>query len=176
MGRLALIFLLSLWVAPAFAHKPSDIYLALSLQRDHLTGQWDIALRDLDYAIGLDADGSGEITWGEVKAKHREITAYALARLVIAVDGAACPISVKEHLIDNHSDGAYEVIRFDVDCPAVPQILSVKYTLFFDVDPQHRGLLRVEDQNGTYTAVFSPEHENWALENHAPALGRQFRD
>jgi hypothetical protein len=31
MGRVALIFLLALWVAPAFAHKPSDSYLALSL-------------------------------------------------------------------------------------------------------------------------------------------------
>jgi len=176
MRRVALILLLWVWAAAAHAHKPSDSYLGLSVEGNRIAGQWDIALRDLDFAVGLDADGNGEITWGEVRAKHREITAYALARLVIAVDGAACPISVKEHLIDNHSDGAYEVIRFDVDCPAVPQILSVKYTLFFDVDPQHRGLLRVEDQNGTHTAVFSPEHETWALENHAPALGRQFRD
>src|SRR6516162_5362463 len=82
----------------------------------------------------------------EVKAKHKEIAAYALARLVIAADGAGCPITVIEHLIDNHTDGAYEVMRFTVNCPAVPQILSVKYTLFFDVDPQHRGLLRLEDQ------------------------------
>ena len=91
MRRLVLILLLSVWVAPAHAHKPSDSYLTLSLQAGHLTGQWDIALRDLDFAIGLDADGNGEITWGEVKAKHKEIAAYALARLVIAADGVSCP-------------------------------------------------------------------------------------
>src|SRR5262249_5932853 len=39
-----LMLLLSLWVAPAYAHKPSDSYLMLLLQGDHLTGQWDIAL------------------------------------------------------------------------------------------------------------------------------------
>src|ERR1700751_5210725 len=106
MRRFAFILLLSLLAPPANAHKPSDSYLALSLHGDELTGQWDIALRDFDYAIGLDADGSGEITWGEVKAKHEEITAYALTRLSIAADGANCPMMVTEHLIDNHSDGA----------------------------------------------------------------------
>ena len=47
----------------------------------------DIALRDLDHAIGLDADGNGEITWGELRARHAEIAAYAL--MVDAKDEAA---------------------------------------------------------------------------------------
>jgi hypothetical protein len=73
--------LLSLWQAFADAHKPSNSYLVLSVRDDSVDGQWDIALRDLDFAIGLDADSNGEITWGEVKAKHMEIAAYAMARL-----------------------------------------------------------------------------------------------
>jgi hypothetical protein len=89
-----------------------------------VAGQWDIALRDLDYAIGLDADGNGEITWGEVKVKHPEIAAYAMVRLAIAADGAACPITVTQHLIDNHSDGAYAVLRFAAACPSVPEELQ----------------------------------------------------
>src|SRR5215470_13419372 len=99
MRRFGLVLLLSLWTALAHAHKPSDSYLTLSVQGEHVTGQWDIALRDLDFAIGLDADGNGEITWGEVKAKHKEIAAYALSRLVIAVDGASCPFTVTDQLI-----------------------------------------------------------------------------
>jgi hypothetical protein len=174
MLRLALICLLSMWVAPTFAHKPSDSYLMLLVEGDHLTGQWDIALRDLDYAIGLDADGDGQITWGEVKAQHEEITAYAMARLAVAADGVACPITVTGHLIDDHSDGAYAVLRFDADCPAVPQVLTIKYRLFFELDPQHRGLLRLEEQGLTHTAVFSPDHDTWRLEGHSVALGRQF--
>jgi len=174
MLRLALIFLLSMWVAPTFAHKPSDSYLMLLVEGDHLTGQWDIALRDLDYAIGLDADGDGQITWGEVKAQREEITAYAMARLAVAADGVACPITVTGHLIDDHSDGAYAVLRFDADCPAVPQVLTIKYRLFFELDPQHRGLLRLKEQGRTHTAVFSPAHDTWQLEGHSVALGRQF--
>src|SRR5947208_179028 len=153
MRRFALIFPLLLWAAPAFAHKLSDSFLVLAMQGEHLTGHWDIALRDLDYAIGLDADGNGEITWREVKAKHKEIAAYALARLAIAADGVSCPITVTGHLIDNHSDGAYAVLRFAVDCPAVPQVLTVRYKLLFDLDPQHRGLFRLEEQGRTHTPV-----------------------
>ena len=176
MRCFVLILLLSLSVAPAYAHKPSDSYLALAVQDDHLTGQWDIALRDLDYAIGLDTDGNGEITWGEVKAKYTEIVAYALARLAIAADGVGCPMRVTEHLIDNHSDGAYEVMRFAVDCPAAPRVVTIKYTLFFDLDPQHRGLLRFEEQGRTHTAVFSPDRETWQWEGQSVGLGSQFRD
>jgi hypothetical protein len=97
VSHLALVLLLSLWTASAYAHKPSDSYLALSVQGERVMGQWDIALRDLDFAIGLDADGNGEITWGEVKAKHNEIAAYAMARLAIAADRVTCPTEVTEH-------------------------------------------------------------------------------
>jgi hypothetical protein len=76
----------------AHAHKPSDSYLTLKVNAERIDGQWDIALRDLDYAITLDADQNGEITWGEVKAKHAQIAAYALARLRLGPAAAPCPV------------------------------------------------------------------------------------
>ena len=62
MRRLAAMLLLVLPLA-ALAHKPSDSYLVLRQDGAQLHGQWDIALRDLEYAIGLDENGDGEITW-----------------------------------------------------------------------------------------------------------------
>ena len=47
--------------APAVAHKASDSYLVLNVKGQEVTGQWDIALRDIDFAIGLDANGDGDI-------------------------------------------------------------------------------------------------------------------
>src|SRR5262249_32918180 len=61
-----------------------------------------------------------------------------------------------EHLIDNHSDGAYAVLRFTAPCPHAPKDLQVTYRLFFDIDPQHKGLLRLEAGGATRTAIFSP--------------------
>jgi hypothetical protein len=72
--------LLLLFPGGAWAHLSSDSYLHIDVA-DTMTGQWDIALRDLDVAVGIDADGNGEITWGEVKTKRREIEAYAFSHL-----------------------------------------------------------------------------------------------
>jgi len=96
--------------SPASAHKSSDSYLSLVLGNGQITGQWDIALRDLDYAIGIDTDNDGLITWGELRAHHREIAAYALSRLKISADGNGCATGATDHLVDEHSDGAYEVL------------------------------------------------------------------
>src|SRR5947209_9696816 len=84
----------------AHAHKPSDSYLTLKVNGEEIAGQWDIALRDLDFALGLDANQDGAITWGEVKAKHGDIAAYALSRLPLKAQGAPCPARGTEHLID----------------------------------------------------------------------------
>jgi hypothetical protein len=151
----------------AHAHKPSDSYLALEPGAAATQGQWDIALRDLEYAIGLDADGDGRITWGELKAKRGAIEAYAFARLSLNADGRACePAKGEDLLFDEHSDGGYAVLRFSVPCPAT----EVEYRLFFDLDPTHRGLLRV----GAATSVLSPEQPRVALE--ARSAWRQFVD
>src|SRR3954464_509939 len=108
--RAPLLLLLALFAGTASAHKPSDSYLAISVDGDKVQGQWDIALRDLDFAIGLDSNGDGEITWGELRTKHDEIAAYALARLTIGFAGDACTPKVTEQLVDHHSDGAYAVM------------------------------------------------------------------
>lgn len=142
---------------PAAAHKPSDSYLALEVNGAAVSGQWDIALRDLDHAIGLDADDDGALTWGEVRGRHDAIAAYALSRLRIDRAGRRCDLAPVQHLVDTHSDGAYTVLRFDARCAAAEGPLSIGYALFFDLDPQHRGLLRLAGAERTVTAVFGPD-------------------
>lgn len=142
---------------PAGAHKPSDSYLALEVAGAQIDAQWDIALRDLDHALGIDANQDDEITWGEVRARHADIAAYALARLRLGPEHAPCPARVAEHLIDNHSDGAYAVLRFTATCAAAPRALAVDYRLFFDLDPQHRGLVRLSHQGATRAGIMSVE-------------------
>ena len=147
----------------ATAHKPSDSYLTLKVDGSTLSGQWDIALRDIDFAIGLDADGDGRITWGEVRTRHSEIAAYAAARLSVSGDGHRCALQTGAQQVDSHTDGAYTVIPLRVTCPSppdgtkLPAQLTVQYTLFADIDPQHRGLLNLRTADGTRTAVLGPQ-------------------
>jgi hypothetical protein len=173
---LGIVLLLFVGLLPAWAHKPSDSYLILQAVDGSLRGQWDIALRDLDFALGLDADGNGEITWGELRAKHGEIAAYALARLTVEGDGADCPLKAGEQQVDNHTDGAYTVLHFSADCAKAPAQLRIGYRLFSDIDPQHRGLLRLEASGLSRTAIFSPQAAMQTFELKAASRWSQFVD
>ena len=161
MTRLSLMFcrllaLCAICAMPALAHKASDSYLVLSVKGQQVTGQWDIALRDIDFAIGLDANSDGEITWGEVRARHSDISAWALGRLNVQ-RGGDCTLQVAEHLVDTHTDGAYAVLRLTGTCPSGTQALAVNYRLLFEIDQLHRGLLRLDLDGVSHAAVLAPD-------------------
>lgn len=167
---------LVLAASSAFAHKPSDSYLAISIEGADVSGQWDIALRDLDFAIGLDDNGDGDITWGEVKTHQADIAAYSLARLKLRSGGADCPVHATAFLADDHSDGAYSVMRFEGACQTESHAIEISYSLFADIDPQHKGLLRLEHGGGTRTGIFSPERATQSFELERISAFTQFFD
>jgi hypothetical protein len=154
--RYFLCMLLALLVVPAFAHKASDSYLVIDVQGHAVSGQWDIALRDIDFALGLDTDGNADITWGEVRTRHADIDAWAMGRLALQ-RGGDCTLQVTQHRVDKHSDGAYAVLQFDGTCPSASRELALTYRLLFDLDALHRGLLRLSLDGVTQTAVLSPD-------------------
>ncbi len=176
MKRFFLLLLLCSQSWLAHAHKPSDSYLNFSIEGSAVSGQWDIALRDLDFAIGLDANGDAAITWGEVRAKISEIDAYATARLALMSAGKSCPITMTDHLIDDHTDGAYVVLRFKALCAEPIKTLQARYGLFFDVDPLHKGLLQLQYQGISRTAIFSPERALQEFSLATPSRFGQFVD
>lgn len=154
--QLALLGLSLLIALPALAHKASDSYLQLAVDGRVVNGQWDIALRDVDFALGLDADGNGEISWGEVRTRHADVAAWALERLVIE-RGGSCSLRVTDHLVDTHTDGSYTVLKLAGDCPRADGELRLRYDLLFKLDALHRGLLRLDFDGGAHSAVFAPE-------------------
>jgi hypothetical protein len=155
-----------LLLAPiAQAHSASDAYLTLSLDADStLHGQWDIALRDLDFVLSLDDDGDGELTWDEVKRHQASIERYAYQQLRFKDEsGASCALQPTGQLIDAHADGAYAALFFDVHCAHRSKTLAMSYALFFPIDPSHRGIFVMHSAEGTSTAVLSPQHANVVL-------------
>ena len=148
-----LCLLLLAFAGPTQAHKSSGSYLTIDVTPQSMSGRWDIALRDLDFALGLDQDGNGELTWGEVRARHADIAELAKNHLGLKADGAECLLSVGTQQIDEHSDGAYSVLPLMWQCPSASRLLEINYTLFADIDPQHRGLVNLRVGEQTQTAV-----------------------
>lgn len=155
----------------AQAHKPSDSYLTLRIVTQAETpgapaasalaidGRWDIALRDIDFAIGLDADDDGRLTWDEVRARHDEIAAYALARLGLA---PGCQLRGTGHQVARHSDGAYAVLLLRGGCEPGAGF-GIDYRLFADLDAQHRGMANIVLDGRTHSAVLGGGHTRYAL-------------
>ena len=179
-SRVWFALLLAGCASAAWAHKPSDAYLTLTVPAsgEVLQGQWDIALRDLDFVLGLDANHDGAITWGELKAARGRIAAYAFTRLALDAIGRGdrrpCLARLTELLVDEHVDGHYAVLRFTADCGLHPSQLTVRYWLLFEADPTHRGLLQVIGGGSEQAAVLSREAPVASLNVFAPGRGQQF--
>ena len=162
-----LLAALMLVAGAAQAHKPSDSYLTLRVAGpaplaaggSRIEGRWDIALRDLDFALGLDTDGDRQLTWDEVRSRHADIAAYALSRLQLA---PGCRLRATGHQVDRHTDGAYAVLLLHGECQP-GAALSIDYRLFAGIDAQHRGLASITVDGRTTSAVLGGEHTRLTL-------------
>jgi hypothetical protein len=165
-ARVALAALLAcLCTTSARAHSASDAYLTLATERDGAPAtrvhvQWDVALRDLDFVLTLDADGDGRITRSEVHAREAAIARYAYRALAVRGDGAACRIEPRSQNIARHADGAYAALFFDIACDARATALTLDYALFFAIDPSHRGIVVIRTGDGIATALLAPERRS----------------
>ena len=156
-------FAMMLNASLASAHLASDSYLRIELDtRAKVNGQWDIALRDLEAAIGLDAGPDGVVTWGKLRAKQSRIEAYALSRF--SIGGGACALQSDGFMVDYHAGNAYAVLRFTADCSQAQSPLILNYRLLFDIDPTHRGLLTIVQPGGERSEVLSPDHPEVTLD------------
>jgi hypothetical protein len=147
----------------AYAHSASDAYLTLTLDKRPdgtvvVHGQWDIALRDLNFVLNVDDNGDGRITWAELRKHQAEIAKYAYTYLRVEAGGKACRIQPQRQMVSNHADGAYAALFFDIVCGGAPKRIALDYRLFFAIDPSHRGILVLHAGDNTATSLLSPEN------------------
>ncbi|MGE3312754.1 MAG: HupE/UreJ family protein [Limisphaerales bacterium] len=143
----------------AAAHKSSDSYLRVTVGDARLTGLWHLALHDLEFAVGLDANGNGEITWGELKARKDAVMDYAKARLDLDWDGRRLRPSFDSAVqVEQLANGGYVVLRWEVSGEGgrSGSVLRVGNRVFFDSNPLHRGLIVVEQGETVHQGIFNP--------------------
>jgi HupE / UreJ protein len=157
VARIVAVFLfLMFWTEAVEAHSQSYGYLSLNEEGAKLTGRLEVAIRDLDRMLALDANGDGTITWGDVRLNEATIASQALVRITIVRGADQCSLGGGETLIDSHGGENYLVIPFEAACPSTIGPLIITYQLLFDIDAQHRGLVSVTTEGEQQSFVVSP--------------------
>ena len=127
------------------AHQASDAYLSWHVDGARIEQRIDIALRDLDRELALDADGDGLLSWGEVRRRWPDIERLAAQGVRVGADGQACVVQAPAApQLEDHGDGRYAVLQQALRCPAPVRTLEVDYRLFARSDATHRGIARID--------------------------------
>jgi hypothetical protein len=145
---------------PALAHKLSDGYLSLTITNQRLVGRLEISLHDFEQSLGLDANGDGEVTWGEVQRREAEIKTYVQTRVAAAVDGTPVAFQAQALQINQRNDGGYVVVPLITSPWKGGHRLTLNYSLMFDVDPLHLGLLKLQVDGATKTGIFASDRRS----------------
>ena len=159
----------------AHAHATSTSYLtadATSREGDvQLT--WDVAVADVHWALGLDEDGDGRITWREVESRRDDIATLASSHLTLARGSRSCSPAFVDLMLTKHAGEAHLSLGFRARCQA-SGALAVSATLFFDRDATQRTLIDIATRAGPFTSILSPSSPRW-IEPPAPSALATFR-
>jgi hypothetical protein len=157
------VILATLAAAEGRAHNLGESYLYLQVYQDSISGRFEIALSDLNPALGLSGTDR-EITVDNLDERLGFLQDYYLDHVAISHEGRPLEIRFKTHGALEVGEG-YALLAFDLGgLDGVPATLTFEYSVLFDEEPSHRGFLLVEHNwaTGTFanenqiSLVFSP--------------------
>jgi len=139
------------------AHSQSYGFLRATVQDNHVSGQVELAVRDLDLAYALDADGNGNVTWGELRKRESELASLVLRKILIGPADAPCDLAPGAIAIDSRGGENYAIFPFTGACTLLGGQVRVGYDLMFGLDAQHRGLVDLGRGSVGRSTVMTPE-------------------
>ena len=138
---------------PASAHVASNGFLAVRTADQQIDGSLELAIRDVELAVGVDTNGDARVTWGELRASEPLLRQYVASHLQFAVQGVRCELAFQPMQVNEHVDGNYAWLPFHARCPSTIGQLTIGYSLLQDIDPSHRGLLTLGAGSDVQVAV-----------------------
>ncbi|MGZ3439332.1 MAG: HupE/UreJ family protein [Polyangia bacterium] len=139
---LAVLMLVAAASSTARAHTSSLTYVEIAVEGRTVGVTLQISNRDLYEAIGVDKDRA--VDRAEVERARAPLLDYVAARVHVKNGEADCPPAAHTLSFADKSDGFFAVTRVDYVCKRTAADVTVEYDLFFDLDPMHQGLARVE--------------------------------
>jgi hypothetical protein len=158
-----LVFVVSFGPIPGHAHSAGDSYLYLQIYPERIDGRFEIALSDLNPALGFSGTEL-ELTPENVGDRVDFLKQYYLEHVGIFSGEQVLTIDFSGYGFLG-AEGGYVLLPFHLGgFDEVPDVLTIEYSVLFDEEPSHRGFLLVEHNwaTGTFanenqvSLVFSP--------------------
>ena len=165
MRRNFTILLMLVLLVPglARAHSLNDSFLDLSVDGNQLTGVLQVAVTDLEIAVGVDSNSDGKLTWGELIDAAVAINDYLFRRVQVSRDGRSCTLAPGAYLMADLAGGAYLTVPLAGHCPVNQGDLTLSYDLMFDVDRSHRGIIKLQVDTQSSTQMLTPTRRSLSL-------------
>ncbi len=160
----------------ALAHTSSNGFLTARIVGRNIDGSLEIAVRDAELAVGLDANHDGRITWGELRAAEPQLVQYLSGHVSFSTQGRACEFAFQPLEVNARVDGHYVWLPFRGRCPLPISRLEVGYTVLDGLDPSHRGLLTLIAGDTAQTGVLGGGTTAAIYSAFAPDRWRAFQD
>lgn len=155
----------------AGAHQLGESYIFLQVYPERVDGRFEMALADLNTALGTTGTDR-EITRENIDQHVEFLKGYYLRH--VTIEGPSGPLAIQfgPHDVTDDRDGNFR-LPFRLDgLERAPDRLTFAYTVLFEEQPSHRGLLVIEHNwaTGTFaneagiSLVFSPSSPRQELE------------
>lgn len=172
---LILLALAGLGLAPvAEAHVASNGFLTAQVTGQDINGSLELAVRDAELAVGVDANHDGQITWGELRAAQGVLQQYVEQHLHFGAQSQDCKLALQPLKVNDRVDGHYVWLPFAAHCPQSVRLLAIRYSVLQEVDPSHRGLLTLAADHIAQTGVLGGKNAESSFSVYAPSSGRAF--
>jgi len=148
----------------AFAHQTSHSQINLQAEGNTLSGYWYIGVDDLERSAGLDVNGDGKLTWGELSQNQILIDSLAKTQLRIFQNQSTCYLVPKNMMLENLNSGLYVYLPVTITCPQVIEKIKISYNFLFSFDAQHKAILSIQSNGEAQSAVFDYDHREFTFD------------
>jgi hypothetical protein len=162
------------WACSAQAHVASNGFLVGKVTGQDIVGSVELAIRDVELAVGVDADRDGKVTWGELRAAESQVARYVKDHLAFAAQNDICELTFQEIQVNDRVDGNYAWLPFRARCRSAVYELQIHYTMMEGFDPSHRGLLTLTAGDVAQTGVLGGSLPQATFSIFAPSRWRSF--
>jgi len=158
----------------SFGHSLSDSYLSVVLDDNRVRGEWLIAVRDLELAVGLDRNADGSVTWGEILERQSQIENHALSHIALSRSDVACDLTLEAPMLEELNSGVFVHLPLSGVCSG-DGALHLTYNLQFDIDSSHRSIVTLKQGEEVQSAILSPSTRSAEFSPSSVSVFEQYR-